>query len=42
MKVDPAAVGELLDHPLGNHLVLLPGHHAQQMRRWFTELLSAE
>lgn len=42
VKVDPTAVGELLDHPLGNHLVLLPGHHAQHMRRWFTELLSAE
>ncbi|MGB8861454.1 MAG: hypothetical protein WCC60_19510 [Ilumatobacteraceae bacterium] len=39
--VDPEAVGELLDHPLGNHLVLVPGHHAQHLRRWFTDMLPA-
>ena len=37
--VDPTAVGDLLDHPLGNHLVLLSGHHAQRMSRWFADML---
>lgn len=39
--VSPAAVGELLDHPLGNHLVLVPGHHAVRLRRWFADMLPA-
>ena len=37
--VDCEAVGELLDHPLGNHLVMIPGHHAAELRRWFDTML---
>lgn len=41
VMVEPSAVGEMLDHPLGNHLVLVPGHHARRMRRWFADMLPA-
>jgi L-fucose isomerase-like protein len=37
--VDGAAVGDLLDHPLGNHLVMITGHHAADLRRWFDTML---
>jgi len=28
-------VGDLLEHPLGNHLVLVQGHHEQRLRSWW-------
>lgn len=28
-------VRDLLEHPLGNHIVLAAGHHAQRLRRWW-------
>ena len=28
------ALEDLLAHPLGNHMVLVPGHHAGRLRRW--------
>jgi L-fucose isomerase-like protein len=28
-------VGDLLEHPLGNHLVLAAGHHERRLRRWW-------
>lgn len=35
VAVPPAAVADLLARPLGNHLVLVPGHHAARLRRWW-------
>ena len=32
--------GELLDHPLGNHLVVLYGHHAAHLRAWWAEMIA--
>ncbi len=32
-------VSELLDHPLGNHIVLIRGHHAERLRRWWETML---
>jgi len=29
-------VGDLLTHPLGNHLVLAVGHHEQRLRAWWS------
>jgi L-fucose isomerase-like protein len=29
-------VGDLLTHPLGNHLVLVAGHHEARLRRWWS------
>lgn len=29
-------VGDLLTHPLGNHLVLAAGHHEARLRRWWS------
>lgn len=29
------ALGDLLDRPLGNHLVLAAGHHGDRLRRWW-------
>lgn len=40
VRVDPAAVGELLDHPLGNHLVVVYGHHASELRAWWQEMVA--
>ena len=28
-------VDELLDRPLGNHLTVVPGHHAARFERWW-------
>lgn len=33
--VHPAQAAELLDRPLGNHLVLAPGHHRDRLQRWW-------
>lgn len=35
VDVPPGAVADLLDRPLGNHLVLVPGHHAHRLRGWW-------
>ena len=35
LRLEPARVAELLDAPLGNHLVLAPGHHAERLERWW-------
>jgi L-fucose isomerase-like protein len=33
------SVLELLHAPLGNHLVLIHGHHAEHMRRWWKDMM---
>lgn len=35
VAVAPERASELLDRPLGNHLVMLPGQHAVQVQRWW-------
>ncbi len=35
VRLGSGRVQELLDHPLGNHLVLARGHHADRMGRWW-------
>lgn len=32
--------GALLDHPLGNHIVLLPGRHLDRLRGWWETLIA--
>ena len=34
VRLAPAAVAELLERPLGNHLVLVPGRHAARLRSY--------
>lgn len=34
VRLEPAAVSELLERPLGNHLVLVPGHVAARLRAY--------
>jgi L-fucose isomerase-like protein len=41
VRVDPSAAAELLDRPLGNHLIVVNGHHALRMRRWRSTMLRA-
>ncbi|HRW18630.1 MAG TPA: hypothetical protein P5181_07265 [Dermatophilaceae bacterium] len=36
LEVDPARLAELLERPLGNHLVLVPGNHAARLERWWS------
>jgi hypothetical protein len=33
-------VGDLLTHPLGNHLVLATGHHEQRLRAWWSMVVA--
>jgi L-fucose isomerase-like protein len=35
VTLPPGAVDDLLDRPLGNHLVLAAGHHADRLTRWW-------
>jgi L-fucose isomerase-like protein len=35
VRLEPGRVVELLDGPLGNHLVLVPGHHRERLDRWW-------
>jgi L-fucose isomerase-like protein len=35
VRLEPGRVDELLRAPLGNHLVLVPGHHAERLDRWW-------
>ena len=35
LRAQADALPELLDAPLGNHLVLVPGHHAERLERWW-------
>ncbi len=36
IEVSSGNVGDLLTHPLGNHLVLATGHHEQRLRAWWS------
>lgn len=36
------SVGELLTHPLGNHLVLASGHHRSRLERWWDLAIRGE
>ena len=35
LAVEPARLTELLEHPLGNHVVMVPGHHTARLERWW-------
>jgi hypothetical protein len=37
---DPAAAAELLDRPLGNHIVAVYGHHADRLRSWWRAMVA--
>ncbi len=36
-----SSVGELLERPLGNHLVLVYGHHAEQLLAWWRTFIAS-
>jgi L-fucose isomerase-like protein len=35
VALSSGSVRDLLEHPLGNHVVLAAGHHEQRLRRWW-------
>ena len=35
VSLPPGTVEDILERPLGNHVVLMPGHHARRLRRWW-------
>ncbi len=35
VAADPGAVAQILTRPLGNHIVLVPGHHAARLHAWW-------
>lgn len=39
VRIAPAEVADLLSHPLGNHVVLVRGHHRARLLRWFESML---
>lgn len=40
VRVAPDAVAALLDHPLGNHIVMVYGHWAAKFRAWWQEMVA--
>ena len=40
--LDPALLDDLLHRPLGNHLVLTPGHHAAELRQWWETFINVD
>lgn len=40
VQVRPEAAAQLLDDPLGNHLVVIYGHHASHLRAWWREMIA--
>ncbi len=40
VEVGRAALDELLERPLGNHVVLVAGHHAATLRRWHEAMIA--
>ena len=41
VRLEPAAVHELLERPLGNHLLLVPGRHAARLRAFWEWAVAA-
>lgn len=39
VEVSSGHVNDLLERPLGNHVVLLAGHHGHRLRRWISTIL---
>ncbi len=40
VEIGRAPLDDLLADPLGNHMVLVPGHHAASLRRWHTAVVA--
>jgi L-fucose isomerase-like protein len=40
IRLQDGAVTELLNEPLGNHLVMIRGHHADRLRSWWTTMVA--
>jgi len=40
VRVAPSAVGTMVDHPLGNHVVVVYGHHADALWAWWQEMVA--
>lgn len=41
VRLERGAVGDLLRAPLGNHLVVVTGHHADRLREWWGTFIAA-
>ena len=42
IKLTSGFVSELLKNPLGNHLILVKGHHAEQLNNWWNMMINNE
>jgi L-fucose isomerase-like protein len=40
VELSSGSVGDLLTHPLGNHLVLATGHHERRLRSWWSMVVA--
>ncbi len=40
VEIGGVAIEALLSDPLGNHVILVPGHHAEALRRWHSMLVA--
>jgi L-fucose isomerase-like protein len=42
VRLDSGLASELLEAPLGNHLIVVPGHHRGRLERWHSTMMPAE
>jgi len=42
IALSSGTVGDLLTHPLGNHLVLVAGHHERRLRAWWNLVIAGQ
>jgi L-fucose isomerase-like protein len=40
VRLDRGSVGDLLERPLGNHLVVVKGRHADRLKRWWETFIA--
>jgi L-fucose isomerase-like protein len=40
IELSDGHVSDLLTAPLGNHIVLVPGHHAARLRSWWESMIA--
>lgn len=40
VRAPAGAVAEMLEHPLGNHVIVVAGHHAEHLTRWWRSMVA--
>ena len=40
IKLSEGQISELLENPLGNHLIMVQGHHLKRLKGWWKQLVA--